>query len=90
MLDQNDSTRALSTLEATRPSGAEQAPGPEAVAEEPRRVSRAPVRVHDRAGLGSALPAGHLQGVDDELGADVVRDRPAHDTAGVGVDDAQQ
>ena len=33
-----------------------------------------------------AAPDGHLDGVDDELGADVIGDRPAHDPAGPGVE----
>ena len=57
------------------------------MAEEPGRVLRAPVGVDDGPGLGAALPAGHLQGVDDELGADVVRDRPADDASGERVHD---
>ena len=47
----------------------------------------AAVRVDDRARAGAALPARHLQGVDDELGADVVGDRPADDPSGEHVDD---
>jgi hypothetical protein len=40
------------------------------------------VGVHHRAGLVPvASPDGHLQGVDDEFGAEVVRDRPADDAA---------
>ncbi len=31
-------------------------------------------------------PHGHLQGVDDELGTDVIRDRPAHHASGVRVE----
>jgi hypothetical protein len=39
------------------------------------------VGVHHRAGITvMAPPDRHLQGVDDELGAEVVRDRPADDT----------
>ena len=34
-----------------------------------------------------ALPASHLQGIDDEFGTDVVGDRPTDDTSGPGVDD---
>ena len=44
----------------------------------------ATVGVQDRPRLWPALPAGHLQGVDDELGADVVGDLPADDPPGVG------
>jgi len=45
--------------------------------------------VADRAvgGLGPAAPQGHLEGVDDELGTDVVGDGPADDPAGPGVED---
>jgi hypothetical protein len=43
---------------------------------------RAVVGMHDRPGLTSvASPDGHLQGVDDELGPQVICDRPADDTA---------
>lgn len=35
-------------------------------------------------------PEGHLEGVDDELGAHVVGDRPAHDAAAPGVEDDGQ
>ena len=38
-------------------------------------------------GCGLAAPGGHLQGVDDQLGAHVVGDRPAHDAAGEHVED---
>ena len=49
------------------------------------------VGVHHRAGLASvASPYGHLQGVDDELGAEVVRDRPADDAARESVDHSRQ
>ena len=42
--------------------------------------------MHDGADR-SAAPAGHLQRVDDQLGAQMVRDRPADDAAGVDVED---
>ena len=49
------------------------------------------VGVHHRAGLASvASPDGHLQGVDDELGAEVIRDRPADDATREGVDHSRQ
>jgi len=49
------------------------------------------VGVHHRAGLTSvASPDGHLQGVDDEFGAEVVRDRPADDATREGVDHSRQ
>ncbi len=54
-----------------------------------RRPTRCTGSRGRRAGscpAGSALPAGHLQGVDDELGADVIGDGPAHDAPAVGVD----
>jgi len=38
-------------------------------------------------GRGGGVPAGHLQGVDDELAAEVVGDGPAHDHAGPHVQD---
>jgi hypothetical protein len=41
----------------------------------------AAVAVQHAAGRGPAAPAGHLQGVDDQLRAHVVGDRPAHDGA---------
>ena len=39
------------------------------------------------AGRGSAAPAGHLQGVDDQLGAQVVGDRPPDNGAAEDVED---
>jgi hypothetical protein len=49
------------------------------------------VGVHDRLTLWwLASPAGHVQRVDDQLGAQVIGDRPAHDAAGPGVDDTTQ
>ena len=42
--------------------------------------------MHHGASGVVALPAGHLQGVDDQFGADVVGDRPAHDLAADRVD----
>ena len=38
------------------------------------------------SGLWSASPPGHLERVDDDLGSDPVRDRPAHDPSAEGVD----
>jgi hypothetical protein len=38
----------------------------------------------------AAPPAGHVQGVDDELGAEVIGDRPADDLAVPGVDHHRQ
>jgi hypothetical protein len=43
------------------------------------------VAVVDQAGLGAAARDGHLERVDDELGAEVVGDRPADDPAAVAV-----
>ena len=80
MVDQNDSIIVLSTELATRPIEPSR-PAREPVAEDPGR-ERCPVGVQDRSGLGLAVPAGHLQGVDDQLGAHVVGDRPADDPAG--------
>ncbi len=49
------------------------------------------VGVHDRAGLASvASPDGHLQGVDDELGTEVISDRPADDATREGIDHSRQ
>ena len=49
------------------------------------------VGVHHRAGLTPvASPDGHLQGVDDELGAEMIRDRPADDATREGVDHSRQ
>jgi hypothetical protein len=45
------------------------------------------VGVVDGSGCGSALPERHLQGVDDQLRAQVVGDRPADDPAGEHVED---
>jgi hypothetical protein len=43
------------------------------------------VGVHDRRGLGwLASPAGHVERVDHELGAQVISDRPAHHPPGPG------
>ena len=49
----------------------------------------------DRVGDGLAggwapSPDGHLEGVDDELGAHVIGDRPAHHAPGEGVEDHGQ
>ncbi|MDP9821157.1 hypothetical protein J2S59_000966 [Nocardioides massiliensis] len=38
--------------------------------------------MNDGAGFWTASPGGHLQGVDDQLGAHVVGDRPAHHLPG--------
>lgn len=46
----------------------------------------APVGVDHGPGLRAAPPDRHLQGVDDQFGAHVVRDRPAHDFAGEHVE----
>jgi hypothetical protein len=35
---------------------------------------------------GFAAPAGYLEGVDNEFGAEMVGDRPAHDPAGIDVE----
>ena len=48
---------------------------------------RSAVAVDHGPGLGTASPGGHLQGVDHELGAHVVRDRPGDDLAGEDVED---
>src|ERR1019366_10460927 len=56
-----------------------------------QEVLRAVVGVHHRAGLAPvASPDGHLQGVDDELGAEMIRDRPADDATREGVDHSRQ
>jgi hypothetical protein len=60
---------------------AEQAGFAQPVPEEPRGVLGAAVGVHDRA-VRLAPPARHVQGVHDQLGAQVVRDRPADHPAG--------
>ena len=57
-----------------------------APAERERDVLRALVGVMDESWLGSAAVDGHLEGVDDELGAEVVGDRPADDPARVAVE----
>jgi hypothetical protein len=36
---------------------------------------------------GSAPPERHLEGIDDELGPDVIGDRPADDASAEGVED---
>lgn len=43
--------------------------------------------MRDRTDLWSASPGGHLEGVDDELGAHVIGDRPAHDRSAEDVQD---
>ncbi len=49
------------------------------------------VGVGDGLAVASASsPAGHLDGVGDELGAEVIGDRPAHHPSGPGVDDHRQ
>lgn len=53
----------------------------EPVPEEPRGVWRSAVRVNDRAGLGTASPARHLERVDDDLRGDAIGNRPADDAA---------
>jgi hypothetical protein len=47
----------------------------------PRRVLSAPVAVADGARLRLTAPAAHLQFVDDQFGAHVISDRPAHNHA---------
>lgn len=59
----------------------------EAVAERPAGVGRAVIAVVDRARRGPPVPDCHLQGVDDQLGADVVGHRPADDAAAEAVQD---
>jgi hypothetical protein len=41
----------------------------------------AAVGMQDGSGFGAAAPDRHLQGVDDQFGAHVIGDRPAHDAA---------
>ncbi len=68
--------------------GAQQAGGPQAGAERPARVLRAVVGVGDAAVLRRLTPPDrHLHCIDDQLGADVVGDRPAHHSAAPGVED---
>ena len=58
-----------------------------ALAEEQRDVLRAVIGVMDHAGARSSSRDGHLERVDDELGAQVVAHRPADDAAREAVDD---
>ena len=44
------------------------------------------VGVNDRAGRGTAAPAGHLERVDDDLRGDPISDRAPHDAAAERVD----
>src|SRR3546814_6221678 len=44
----------------------------------------------DRPGRWATVPDRHLQRIDHQLGADVVRDRPAHDAAAEAVDDDRE
>jgi hypothetical protein len=53
-------------------------------------VYRAAVRVCDQAGSWSAEALGHLERVEDELGAHVRRELPADDRAAVAVEDEGQ
>jgi hypothetical protein len=50
------------------------------MAEYPAVVDAAAVAVDHRTGLGAAAPGRHLQGIDADFGADVIGDRPAHDS----------
>jgi hypothetical protein len=86
MVDQKDSIRPLSTLEATRPME----PSSPAVRSRWPKIQDVycdPRSLYDCTGFRAAAPAGHLQGVDDQLGAHVVGDRPAHDGAAEDVED---
>ena len=60
----------------------------------PAGVVEALDEVEDRhAGLGlvrSAAPDGHVEGVQDQLGAQVLSHRPAHNSPGEGVQDHRQ
>ena len=47
----------------------------------------APIRVNDGSGVRLTSPGGHLESIDDELGSDVIGDRPAHDAAAEDVED---
>ena len=53
-------------------------------------VLAATVGMEDHAGRGLAVLQGHVECVDDELGAHVVRDGPANYLARVTVDDGRQ
>jgi len=65
----------------------EQAGVTEPVAEKPAGVLSPVVGMGDGlAGFGPAPPGRHLERIGDELGADVICDRPAHTAAGPGVD----
>ena len=59
----------------------------EPVPEHPRRVLGSAVRVNHGPGLGFASPPRHVEGVDDEFGADVVGNGPADDAAGEHIHD---
>lgn len=87
MVDQNDFDQRVVAAGGDAASRPEEPGGAKAVPEQPRGVLRAAVGVDDRAGLWAALPADHLEGVDEELGADVVGDGPADDPSGERVDD---
>src|SRR5690606_26045122 len=56
------------------------------VSEDPAGVLSAAISMHDRARLRSALPASHLEGVNDDLGSDAIRDRPSDHAPRIGVD----
>ena len=72
MVDQNDSINAQVHARGDASHRPEQAGLAQAVTEDPRRVRAATIRVHHGAGGGSAAPAGHLQGINDPLGAHLV------------------
>ena len=85
MVDHHDSIIELSTEDATRPMDPSR-PASRSRCPNTRGVLRPAVGVDDGAGLRTASPRSHLQGVEDQLGAHVVRDRPAHDLAGEDVE----
>ena len=90
MVDQNDSTSALSTLEATRPIEPSR-PAARSRWPNSQEVYWAPLSAWTIVpGCGWRCQRAICKGVDDELGADVVRDRPADDPSGERVDDGEQ
>ena len=58
--------------------------------EEQRNVLRALVGVMNESRAWASARDGHLERVDDELGAEIVAHRPAHDPAREAVDDRSQ
>ena len=77
MVDQNDSIIELARLDATRPVDPSRPASPSRWPKTPKVYWLPRSGVDYSAGLGATSPDRRLQGVDDQLGAHVVRDRRA-------------